>query len=129
MKLRYLIFSLVGLIMIVGVVLVFGYHSSNQDLLKKQQAEFAKTATSDPILRFLPYGDNGYNIDATFVNLKGKRTLEVTISVVLSGSDYKLNQTDLNQVIDQREKAALQYISSKGLDPKKYSIEYSVPNH
>lgn len=123
-----------SLVMVLLIFVVFIYfraknHQSQKSLLDNQQSQFSKTATADPILKFLPYGSIGYNINPTFKVTDGKRVLVIQVSVTLAGADYKLSQPELQSVISQREQLALDYIRSKGFDPAKYSIQYYVPGH
>jgi len=83
--------------------------------------------TNDPLVAHLPYGDIGYNISYVIETKNNKPSLLIEIGVILAGSDYKLSRPALQDAINQREQAAINYIKSLGLDPAKYNIQYSVP--
>ena len=132
-KRQILIIVLLMFIILLGAGFAI-HHSSQtrkrqQSLLEQQQAAFAKTATTDPILKYLPYGTLDYNITPTFQKINGVRTLVLQVSVILTGADYSSSPQELQSSIQQKEQAALAYISSKGFDPSKYKIEYVVPGH
>jgi hypothetical protein len=125
------IFAIALILLCVGVVIYRSDQSRRhqQSLLEKQQEEFAKTATADPILKVLPYGSLDYNITPTFERVNNSRELVVVISVILTGADYRESPQAIQNTVDQKEAAALNYIRSKGFDPSKYHIQYSVPAH
>jgi hypothetical protein len=76
-----------------------------------------------------PYGSLDYNITPTFERVNNSRELVVVISVILTGADYRESPQAIQNTVDQKEAAALNYIRSKGFDPSKYHIQYSVPAH
>jgi hypothetical protein len=130
-KLIAIIVAGVLLLMLVGIIVYSASrsHSKHQSLLEKQQSEFAKTATADPILKDLPYGSLDYNITPTFQSIKGKRTLVLVVSVILTDADYKQSPQAIQTTITQKEQSSVDYIRSKGFDPSKYTIQYDVPAH
>ncbi len=130
-KIRLAIGILLLVLMIIGVVLLIGrqHQPSESSLLDEQQKKFAATATADPILRYLPYGDRGYNLSSTFQTRDNKRVLILVISVIFYDSDYRLSPADMQAAITNRQNQALNYIKSIGFDPSKYQIEYAVPPH
>lgn len=103
--------------------------SAAKQQLDKQQAALAASPYADPILKYLPYGDLGYDINSTQKSINGKNTLVLVVSITLTGADYRLNPQQLQSVINDRKQSALAYIRSKGFDPAKYHIEYIVPAH
>ncbi len=116
-----------GVSLIVVFVSQLRQSDHQKQLLVQQQQKFAATATADPILNYLPYGDRGYLITPTFEVRDGKRVLVLDISVTLYDSEYKLNPADLQALVAARKNQALAYIVSKGFSPDKYAIEYSLP--
>ncbi|MDB5160724.1 MAG: hypothetical protein JWO96_104 [Candidatus Saccharibacteria bacterium] len=119
----------VVLVLIAGALIAVRGNNHAKDPLQQQQEKFDKTATADPILNYLPYGDLGYNIVPTFMDKDGKRILVLNVSVILAGADYKLPAAALDKLIAQREQDALSYIKSSGFDTNKYTISYEVPAH
>ena len=130
-----LIISLITLLVIaVAVALVVGLSgrsntATTQQQLAQQQKDLANSAYADPILKYLPYGGAGYRIDPIVKIINGKQVFTLSVSVILSGSDYRLSPADLQSAIDSRKQSALDYIRSIGFDPGKYNIEYDVPAH
>jgi hypothetical protein len=100
-----------------------------QAIVASQDPNDASLLTNDPLVSHLPYGDIGYNINYVISSKDSKPALIITISVILAGADYKQSPQALQNTINQREQAALNYIKSFGLDPSKYNIQYSVPAH
>ncbi len=129
-RFRTLAVGLVVIIVLAATIwTIYHYdqHRKNQSLLEKQQAAFAKTATADPILKYLPYGAPDYTINPTFKTISGSRTLVLSISIILDGSDYKKDKPALDSIVSQKKQEALSYIHSIGFDPAKYTIQYQVP--
>jgi len=126
------IVAVIGLFAL-AILHTHGTHQKQQQELAREQAQFSKSATADPILGILPYGTTGYDINATFRGpvdaVSSKRTLVVKVDVVLYDADYRVDATTLQARITERQQAALAYIRSKGFDPTKYQIEYYVPPH
>ncbi|HEX5447788.1 MAG TPA: hypothetical protein VFW90_01140 [Candidatus Saccharimonadales bacterium] len=125
-----------GAVLILALVIIFvsilmssGRHNSISDQLAQQQKAFASSPDANPILKYLPYGDLGYNIEPTSKIINGKVKLVLIVHVILSGSDYNSTPAELNKIIKADEQAALSYIRSKGFNPAKYMIEYDVPAH
>lgn len=100
-----------------------------QTIVNGQNPKDPSLPANDPLVAYLPYGDLGYNISYTITTQDNKPALSVKISVILSGSDYKLSQPELENKINQRQQQARDYIRSLNLDPAKYNIRYSVPAH
>ena len=118
-------------LIVIVIVIIFDRHqasSNRQKLLDQQQARFAATATADPLLKYLPYGSQGWNITPTFELRNNQRTLVLNISVIFYGADYNLSPTGMQSLINARKDQALSYIKSKGFDPGKYVITYSTPS-
>lgn len=100
-----------------------------QAIVNAQDPNDPSLLTNDPLVSHLPYGDLGYNISYVITTKNNEPYLQIEISVILAGSDYKLDSQALQNTINQREQAALDYIKSLGLNPLKYNIKYSVPSH
>lgn len=103
--------------------------SEEEQKLQQQQNILASSPYSDPILKYLPYGDIGYNISPIIKTINAKPTLVLSINIKLSESDYRSSPATLEANIRNRENAALAYIRSSGFNPSKYHIVYVVPAH
>jgi len=125
----YGVAGLFCLLVIVGLLMALSSrnHRTN-DILVQQQQALAASPYADPILQYLPYGDIGYNISPSLKTISGKNSLVIEVAVTFSGSDYKLTPDEQAALIKQRQQAALNYIRSKGLDPGKYTVQYTTPS-
>jgi len=103
--------------------------SQQQAIVNSQDPNDPSLVTNNPLLAHLPYGDIGYNITSLITTQSNKPKIIIKISVILAGVDYKLSPQALQQTIDQREQAAIDYIKSLGLNPSNYDIQYDVPPH
>jgi flagellar basal body-associated protein FliL len=74
---------------------------------------------TDPIVQYVPYSTLDYEI-AAIQNDDNSVTLKVQLS--LSDADYK---TGKDQAVAQKKQEVLDWITSKGIDPSKYQIDYS----
>lgn len=120
------------LALVTALVIGFSAHkntNSTQQQLTAQQKALAGSNYADPILKYLPYGDIGYNITPVQKIINTKQELVLVISITLSGSDYRSTAADLQTSINSREQEALNYIEASGFNPSKYHIEYDVPSH
>ena len=131
---KILLIYITGIFLIAVVIVgLFSALSSNkkqaaqQRELSTQQQTLAASPYADPILKYLPYGDIGYNIDPSVKTINAQHTLVLIISVTFYDSDYGLSSSQQNALIQQREQAARDYLKSKGFDPTKYHIIYSLP--
>jgi hypothetical protein len=131
MKVFYLALGIIGLLALFAAVgfLTSSSHQNDSELLKKQQADFVKTATADPILKYLPHGDLDYNIVGTFEIIHGQRKLVIVITPILSGADYRQGSSVVQSTIKQRDQEAVEFIKSKGFDPAIYTVRYIDPTH
>lgn len=93
-----------------------------QKAIKRLEGERPKYYT-DPVMKYIPYSTLSYSLSPNFItNVDGNTYLTIDLKVYLSEVDLNNKQA----VIKQRVKAANQYLSSKGIDPSKYSINLSV---
>ena len=103
--------------------------AQQQGVVNSQDPYDPSLPTSDPLVQHLPYGDLDYKIDYLVDTKNNRPALEVQISVILAGADYKLSRPALEKVINERKQEALDYIKSLGLNPAKYDIQYIIPPH
>jgi flagellar basal body-associated protein FliL len=73
-KIYWVVLGVILMFAMIAALVLLGRHNNQQALLDKQQANFAKTATADPILKYLPYGTLEYNITPTFKSVNGNRS-------------------------------------------------------
>jgi len=90
-------------------------------ILKGQSQNEA--AYNNPILAHLPYGTLDYNLTATFVTVSGQTKLELNAQLLLSEADLSSLQSE-QVAITQYESEVTQYITSLGLNPSNYTINY-----
>ena len=86
------------------------------DLVSKQAAE------DDGIIRYLPYENFSYKItpDAT----QGEN-LVLVVTLDIPQSDLKGNAASRAEVVAMYKKEVTDWITSKGIDPKRYVIQYN----
>lgn len=128
---RTLIYSAVGALIILVVVSLLMASKAKQtpeeSQLSTQQNALAHSPYADPILKYLPYGDIGYNITPVIKSINGKQRLTIEVDIKFAGSDYNSTADQRQKTIETYERAALNYLRSKGFDPKKYRIVFKTP--
>lgn len=82
------------------------------------------TLNNDPILVHLPYGTLNYNLTPVYATVNGHATLEINAQLLLSYADLSSPQSK-QAAITLYESEINQYISSFGLNPSNYIINYS----
>ena len=93
-----------------------------QDLILLRQRDYLKSQ-SDPIIRSLPHGTLDYNLTSEYVRNGSKSDLILHASLLLTGADLKGDSTS---IVNQYKQEVVDYIKSLGLDPTKYTIDYST---
>lgn len=94
-------------------------------LPKGQKTEILKAqdspngAKADPILSYLPYDGLNYRLEAVFDN----DNLTVDAELILSAADVRI---DRNSAIEKYKTQVRDYITSIGLKPDSYNIQYKV---
>lgn len=83
----------------------------------------------DPIMQYIPYSTLEYSIDPNFTTIDSADESKETDVLVLDIKVY-LSDVDIDEgedIVSQRYlEQAKNYIRSKGLDPEKYSINFSI---
>lgn len=133
-KTLYTLYIIVGglaVLVVLGLALSSRHNdhpASVTNVLDSQQKALASSPYSDPILKYLPYGDIGYRITPVIGTVNNKQALTITIDITFSGADYGSSPAEQQRLIDQREASALNYLVSKDFDPHNYRIVFNTPS-
>jgi hypothetical protein len=92
-------------------------------ILKAQQQGQSQPVNNDPILKYLPHGTLDYTLTAAYATVNGQTKLQLNAVLLLTGADLSTNQTE-QAAISQYKSEVNQYITSLGLNPGNYSINY-----
>ena len=79
---------------------------------------------NDPVLAHLPHGTLDYNLTPVYTSVNGHAKLEINAQLLLTYADLSSAQSE-QTAITLYESEINQYISSFGLNPSNYIINYS----
>jgi hypothetical protein len=115
-----------------NLVLVFRAGDINFNNLSKaqQQQILDKTDTlppalNDPIISHLPYGTLDFNLTSSPTYSNGKTSLVLNAQLLIPYA-YLSDPTAEQALITQYKQEVLQYITSLGLNPSNYNIQYTI---
>lgn len=97
---------------------------AEQKVLIEDQSQYPPQV-KDPILSHLPYGTLDYNLSASYKTINGKAQLILSAQILLDAEDISSAQTE-QAAISTYEQQVSQYISSLGLNPSNYDIQYAI---
>jgi hypothetical protein len=115
-----------------NLVLVFkaGYINFNNLSKAQQQQILSKTDTlppslNDPIVSHLPYGTLDFNLTASPTYSNGKTSLVLNAQLLIPYG-YLSDPTAEQALVNQYKQEVVQYITSLGLNPNNYNIQYTI---
>ncbi|HUD07945.1 MAG TPA: hypothetical protein VMQ52_02615 [Candidatus Saccharimonadales bacterium] len=97
---------------------------AEQKEIINEQSQFPPSM-EDPILSHLPYGTLDYNLTDSYQTVGGKTKLILDAQLFLDALDVSSPQAE-QSAISSYEQEVAQYISSLGLNPSSYDIQYTI---
>lgn len=91
---------------------------AQQEAILKQQ-DTPNTKRDDPVLAYVPYGGLNFELNAVVQD----EQLILQAKLLLSAADVRI---DANSAIERYKQEVRDYITSKGLNPDSYTIDYQV---